>query len=192
MRFKSRYIPFTQQRYLCVPTCLQMIMYRHGIPLQSAEDIGYALGLTVPEDDLRLFSEGKARTGERPSAGWGTQIYKPEFEINKVLRSLDIPLHVDVDTDVTSPQNLRGKLQKVQDADGDALVCFDWGKLWDRDERAGHLSVFDRLDGEDIWIVDPERNSPKHRKVSLQKLYEAIRFHGPKNSAGVWVITKID
>src|SRR4051812_21672916 len=116
MTKKSRYVPFTQQKFCCVPTCLTMVMYRHGIPLQPAEDIAYALGLTVPEEDVWLFD--RVRTGERPSAGWGTQIYKPEFEINKVLGEIKIPLHVDVDTEIKSVEELKTKLQAVQDADG--------------------------------------------------------------------------
>jgi len=188
----KKYIPLTQQRYCCVPTCLQMVMYRRGIPLQPAEDIAYALGLTVPEEDARLFS--KVRTGERPPAGWGTQIYKPEFEINKVLKEINIPLRVGVDTDIKSVEELRTKLQAVQDADGDALLCFDYGKLWDEDFTGGHVCVFDGLDddGESVWMVDPERNVPKHRKASLQKLFEAIDFHGPANSCGIWPITKLN
>jgi len=184
---KSKYIPFTQQRYCCVPTCLTMVMYRRGIPLQPIEDIAYALGLTVPEEDAWLFD--KVRTGEKPSAGWGTQIYKPEFEINKVLKEIDIPLTVDVDTSIKSVGELRAKLQKVQDADGDALLCFDYGKLWDLDIKGGHVCVFHGLDGDSVWMIDPGLQAPRNRKVSLEKLFEAIDFHGPHNSCGVWTIT---
>ncbi len=46
----SRYIPFSQQPYCCVPTSIQMVMYRHNIPLVPAEELGYHLGLTVPKD----------------------------------------------------------------------------------------------------------------------------------------------
>lgn len=185
----KKYIPFTQQRYCCVPTCLAMVMYRRGIPLIPIEDLGYALGLTVPEEDLWLFD--KARTGERPSAGWGTRIQEPEFEINKVLKSIDIPLSVEVDTDIKSLEDLRQKLQAVQDADGDALLCFDYGKLWNEDISGGHVCVFHGLDGDDVWMIDPERNVPKNRKVSLAKLYEAIDFHGPENSCGVWRVSML-
>lgn len=36
----SKYIPFTQQKWLCTPTCIQMVMLRHNIPLVPAELIG--------------------------------------------------------------------------------------------------------------------------------------------------------
>ena len=79
----------------------------------------------------------------------------------------------------------------MQDADGDALLCFDNGKLWDLEVKGGHVCVFHGLDGDDVWMIDPERNVPKNRKVSLTKLFEAIDFHGPHNSCGVWNIEKV-
>lgn len=185
----GRYIPFTQQRYCCVPACLQMVMYRHGIPLLPQEDMAYALGLTVPKEDAHLFNQ--VRTGKRPSAGWGTRIYEPEFEINKVLKEIRIPLCVDVDTNIRTLDELRVKLQAVQDADGDALICFDYGTLWDEDIRSGHVCVFDRLEGDAVWIVDPTATAgPKHRKADLHKLLKAIDFHGSHNSCGVWTVDK--
>lgn len=166
-----------------------MIMYRRGIPLISIESLGYALGLTVPVEDVYLFDE--ARTGDQPSAGWGTRINEPEFEVNKVLDELQIPLEVTVDKSIASMEDLRVKLQSVQDMDGDALICFDYGILWNLNIRSGHVCVFHGLDGDDVWLIDPERNVPKNRKVSLEQLYRAIDFHGPVNSCGVWQVNRI-
>lgn len=181
----SRYVPFTQQRYCCVPTCLQMVMYRLDIPLRSQDELGYALGLTVPEDEAHLFE--RVHIGPRPSSGWGTQIQNPKYEINKALHSLSLPLKVDVDTDVSSVKDLRAKLRAVQAADGDALVCFNMGKLWDNAPHTGHVTVFDRLDGDDVWLVDS--NSPKFRRVDIHRLYDAMHYHGPANMGGIWYVT---
>jgi hypothetical protein len=94
----SRYVPLTQQKYCCVPTCIQMVMYASGLRLVPAEELGHHLGLTVPEEDVSLFWQ--VRTGERPPApaGWGTQIYRgrDEFSLNKAFRSLDIPLKANL------------------------------------------------------------------------------------------------
>jgi len=182
---QSRYVPLTQQRYCCVPTSLLMVMYRHGLPLLPQDELGYALGLTVPEEDVSLFS--KARTGMKPLSGWGTQIQNPKFEINKVLASLDIPLQVDVRKDIKSIAELRKMLETIAKKDGDALLCFDYGMLWNEDRRGGHVAVFDHLEGGDVWIVDPLPNVPKLRRASLTQLFRAIDFHGPQNSCGVWV-----
>jgi len=78
----SRYVPFVQQKSCCVPACVSMIMYRHNIPLIPQELLGYYLGLVVREENKELF--WNARTGERPPAGWGTQIYKEEHHPDNV------------------------------------------------------------------------------------------------------------
>lgn len=43
----TRYVPLTQQKWCCVPTCFQVVMLRHNIPLVPAEVIGYHMGLIV-------------------------------------------------------------------------------------------------------------------------------------------------
>lgn len=184
----SRYTPFVQQKYCCVAACLQMVMYRHGVPLIAQEDLAYELGLTVPEENVHLYA--RVRTGEKPKAGWGTQIQAPKYEVNKALRKLNIPLRVAIKTDIKSEYELRDILDSIQKSDGDALVCFDYGVLWNLDKRGGHVCVFDWLENKDIWLVDPEYNVPKYRKTNLSQMYKAINFHGTKNICGIWVITK--
>jgi hypothetical protein len=164
-----------------------MVMERRGIAGISQDELGYALGLTVPEDEAGDYT--KVRTGDKPSSGWGTQIQNPDFEINKSLSNLSIPLMVEVDTDIKSSEDLRGKLQAVQDTDGDALICFDWGKLWDEDVVAGHVCVFDQIEGDEVQMVDPQPHVPKLRTTTVQKLFESMEFHGPANMAGIWNVS---
>jgi hypothetical protein len=70
----SRYIPFTQQPSCCVPTCIQIVMYRHDIPLRPAEEIGYHLGLVVSPDRSKLFSNVRTAAEAPSSAGYGIQL----------------------------------------------------------------------------------------------------------------------
>src|SRR5688572_25988968 len=88
----SRYVPFTQQDWCCVPTSVQMVMYRLGIPLLPAEEIGFHIGLTVPSDQAELFYD--VRTSEEPptDVGYGTQIATPGFGLNDAFNKLGIPL----------------------------------------------------------------------------------------------------
>src|SRR6187401_2529326 len=88
----TRYVPFTQQSYCCVPTSIQMIMYRNGIPLIPLEELGYRLGLTVPPEDADLFYKPRVSDSPPSTAGYGTQIAKEDFAPNKVFEELDIPL----------------------------------------------------------------------------------------------------
>lgn len=80
-------------------------------------------------------------------------------------------------------------LEDVQDSDRDALICFDYGKLWGTSNQGGHVCVFDYIDGDAVHMVDPEHDVPKYRTTTVSNLFEAMDFHGGHNSAGVWRLT---
>lgn len=182
----TRYVPFTQEKYHCVPTCIQIVMYRQGLPLVPAEVLGHHLGIVVPEEDAQLF--WKANTGDKPLAGWGTRIYMPEFTLDKAFARLEIPLAVELQLidEFDGPGQVRDFLERAQENNEDVLVCYQYGALFDTDSTGGHVNVFDRIDGEEVRLVDPERTVPKWRVVKLEKLFEAMRAHGPEKSAGFW------
>lgn len=187
---KSRYIPITQQKYCCVPACIQMIMYKNLIPLMSQEKIGYALGLTVPEDEAYLFEN--PRLGEMPVAGWGTQIYKEEFTLDTAFKSLSIPFGVSMRLidDFSSLDEIIDYLVQNEHSDSDVLVCYNYGVLFDTQSNSGHVNVFDSIDSKKrtVTLVDPEQQVPKCRTVSIDKLYEALVVHGSEKSGGFWRI----
>lgn len=189
----SKYVPLTQQKWCCVPTCIQMVMLKHTIPLIPAELIGYHMGLVVPEDAQKFF--WNARTGERPAAGYGTQAGKSEYSPNAVFKKLDIPLKmswslIDTFKDLTS---FREYLQEVRSSQADVLVCYDWPTLFDPDEKDhwGHVCLLDKVDVEndEIRIIDPSANSAKWVTVSIPKMYEAMVSHTKEKSGGFWEIT---
>jgi hypothetical protein len=184
----SRYVPFTQQPACCAPTCIQMVMYRHGIPLIPAEELGYHLGLVVSPDKGQLFY--KVRTALKPPpAGYGTRIYLPEFEPNAIFAKLDIPLTFSIKsiTAFPSPEDLLEYLRQAEASDDDALLCMHHGTLVDDDTKdRGHVCVFDRVIGNQLRIVDPSPEYPKWRLVSPEKVYEAMQRHGVANSTGIW------
>jgi hypothetical protein len=143
----TRYIPFTQQAECCVPTSILMIMYRNNVPLISAEELGYHLGLVIPTEEKHLFY--KPRVSKLPpSSGYGTQIYKDEYEPNKVFRKLGIPFHfrMILADKITDEADLLSLLRDVEEQDYDALLCFNHGVI--RGEfkpYSGHVAVFDRI-----------------------------------------------
>lgn len=187
----SRYVPLTQQKWCCVPTCLQMIMYRHNIPLVPAELIGYHIGLTVPKKEARYF--WNVRTGKKPLAGWGTRIGEKEFELNTTFKTLKIPLKINLKLidQFSDLKSFKDYLRSV--IDKDILVCFDWGTLFNEGHHGGHVCVLDKIylvEGK-VRIVDPENKSCKWRIVKIEKLYNAMKFHGAKKSAGFWEVSVI-
>jgi|GEM_PF-597253 len=188
----SRYTPLTQQKYCCVPTCIQMIMLRRGIPLVPAELIGSELGLVVPEDARGYF--WNARTDPRPSAGYGTQIGEPEYSPNAAFGRLNIPLEMSLAliSKFRAIDDFREHLSRVEADDGDFLVCFDWPTLFDsiNKEHWGHVCVLDRVfvQKDEVRIIDPDINAPKWRVINVEELYRAMLAHGEKNMGGFWEI----
>jgi len=165
-----------------------MILYRRGIALIEQEDIANELGLIVPEEDLKYFAH--ARTGERPSSGYGTQIQDEHYSMQKLFDKKGWELTFERHSDTASVGELRDILANVQAGDDiDAMLCFDYGTLWNVKSNGGHVCVFEKLDGDTVHIIDPERNVPKRRQVDIHDIFKAIDFHGTQNAAGVWLIT---
>ena len=189
----ARYIPFTQQPACCVPTCFQMVMYRHNIPLKPAEEIGYYLGLVVHPDRKNLFYNIKTLEN-RPSAGYGTRISEPEFEPNNAFKKLNIPLKFSRKSinEFKLSTELFDYLKVIEGNNQDALLCFKHGVLEnDPSKNWGHVCVFDRIIEGKIRIIDPSPNQPKWKLISIEKMYEAMQKHGEKHSAGCWELTKV-
>lgn len=187
----SRYIPFTQQPACCVPTCFQMIMYRHQIPLKSAEEIGYQLGLIVHPDRKNLFYNVRTST-QKPPGGYGTRIYDPKFEPNAAFKRLGIPLIFaqKLITEFGSAKDLLNYLIKAEKNDQDVLLCFHHGALLnDPLKDWGHVCVFDRIIDNKIRLVDPSPDQPKWRFVSPEQMFKAMQKHGKEQSAGCWEIS---
>lgn len=183
---ERRYTPFVQQPYCCVPACLQMVLYRRGIPLLSQEEIGHELGLTVPKEYQKILP--LARKGKKPSSGWGTQIQNPKYTLNNFFKKRNIPLK-ETYYPTLSKTKARTFIRVQIKKGNDILVCFNYNKLY-QDEGQGHVSVIEALNGDYITIVEPISRFPKFRKVEFDKLIESINFHGEKNRGGFWVISK--
>lgn len=185
----SRYVPFTQQNSCCVPTSILMIMYRNGIPLLPAEELGYHLGLTVSPEDEPLFYKPRVSATPPPS-GYGTQIYRPEYEPNKIFAKLGIPLKFSqkLAADITSEEELLNELRRVEVNNTDALLCFNHGVIRGAYKpHTGHVVVFDRVVGGKVRVVDASARNPKWRLIEPELLLEAIKRHGSDKAGGIWL-----
>jgi hypothetical protein len=189
----SRYVPFTQQSNCCVPTSIQMIMYRNGIPLIPAEELGYHLGLTVSPEEKHLFYDVRVADEPPSAAGYGTQIFRPEFEPNAIFKKLGIPLNFSLRLadQILDEQELLSELREIEESDLDALLCFNHGVIRGQFEpHSGHVAVFDRVIDNKVRLVDASPHQPKWRLVEPGLLFDAIKRHGNKSSGGVWRFTR--
>lgn len=190
----SRYIPFTQQPSCCVPTCIQMVMYRQGISLLPAEEIGHHLGLVAPPDRSRLFY-GSVPT--EPLAGFplgGIRSHLPEYHPNAAFARLGIPLHFAVEpiAGFSSAHELLERLRALEADDGDAILPWNIGVLLDDPSQDfAHTTVFDRVIGERVRIIDPSWKAPKWSSFDAERMFAAMQRHHP-DWAGIWVLSRTD
>lgn len=167
-------------------------MYKNAIPLVSAEEIGYHLGLTVSPERSQLFYNVRT-SDKKPLAGYGTRIYLPEFEPNIAFKNLGIPLKFTLlpVADRKDTKALLQQLAAIESKDGDVLLCFNQGVLHgDTDKDWGHVVVFDRLINGQVRIIDPSPDAAKWQLLDLEKLFEAMVQHGQTRSGGLWVLER--
>ena len=172
-----------------------MVMYKNNIPLIPAEEIGYHLGLTVPPDAANSFY--KVRVSEEPpvNSGYGTQIQTPEYEPNQAFAKLNIPFKFSkkLSSSIKSVDEMMHELQRVNNVDGDVLLCFNPGILYFGEYRpfTGHVVVFDKVIDGKVHFVDPDAQQPKWRAVEPNVLFDAIHAHGDENSGGIWYLNLV-
>jgi len=170
-----------------------MVMYRHGIPLRPAEEIGYHLGLVVAPDRSALFCNVRT-SADAPPAGYGIQMHLPEYEPNAAFAYMGIPLHFAVEPikDFLSAGELLERLREVERDDLDVLVAFNLGALLDDTslEEAHHACVFDRIVDGRIRLIDPSFYGPKWRTFDAERLFGAMQKHVSSDWGGVWLLTK--
>lgn len=187
MKIDPPYDPITQKPYCCVPACLLMILERREIDHESQEEIGYKLGLTVPGEDKDKFD--RVRTGEKPGAGWGTQIQKDEFSLKKYLAKNNISLELEYypPDEVDDPKEfIRENLREGRDM----LIFFHYKTLYGGVDN-GHVSLIQAINDGEVTLVDPGMDVSNFRRVDLSDLMEAMEVHA-EHSGGFWVFHGIN
>jgi hypothetical protein len=183
---KPFYRPIKQKPYCCVPACVSMILDRRKIEHGSQEEIGYELGLIVPEEKTHLFT--KIRTGKKPIAGYGTQVNKKEHSITNYFFKNKIKLK-EAYYSSEKVKGIRNFIIENLKNGNDLIVCFNNKKLHGG-EDLGHVSLIQNINNNIVTLIDPENGVPNKRKVKLQKLVEAMKYHGKKKRGGFWVISE--
>jgi hypothetical protein len=171
-----------------------MIMYRHGLPLIPAEELGYHLGLVVAPEDEPLFYDARVSATPPSAAGYGTQIFRPEYDPNKVFPKLGIPLSFELKlaSELADEAALRQELEQIEADDADALFCFNHGVVRGKYEpNSGHVVVFDKMVDGKVRVVDASSKQPKWRLLELGLLLDAMKRHGNDKSGGVWHFRKV-
>ena len=189
MNQKPPYKLVTQQPYCCVPACLSMILDRRKIKHKSQEEIGYELGLVVPEDKAHFFT--KVRTCKKSTTGYGTPARKKKYSVNNYFSKNKIKLKETYYQQDKIKDVKKFIIQNLQKGN-DLIVCFNYRALYrPKDKESGglgHISLIQSIHDDIITLIDSVENVPNKRKVKLEKLTSAMKYHGTKNKGGFWLI----
>ena len=181
------YDPITEKPYCCVPAVLQMIQRRRGIEYDSQDEIGYQLGLIVPNEIAHMF--GRVRTGKKPVSGWGTQTSKEEYSIDNYFTSNNYPLRLEIHGIDESEDVCEFISMKITDG-CDIILCYNsWSLFGDGDTE--HVSLIQSIDtmSREVTIIDPAIRAPKIRRASSSKLFNILKNHAVSELGGLWVIS---
>lgn len=173
--------------YCCVPAVLQMVFERRRMRVPEQEDIGYELGLIVPEEIAHRFR--RVRTGPQPPSGWGTQIGSEEFSIQRYFDRHRLPLRI-VPYLAAEIMDLETFLADHLERGDDIVACFDRQHLLGGGDTE-HVALVQALHRGSVILVDPAENGPDLYRVGLARLAEALCVRAT-GQLGLWVISSED
>ena len=164
-----------------------MILKRNNVSDKNQIEIAYDLGLTVPEEYREMYPN--AIFGDKPSAGYGTQIQKTEYSINNFFETNNIRLYEEYYY-IENENETKDFLEN--NVDNDILVCCHCKTLYDAPHADwGHMLLFETIENDNVTLLDPgaKRN---YEIIPLSKLVRAITIHGKENGAGFYLIRKLE
>lgn len=177
-----KYEKITQKPYCCVGACIEMILNRNNISNKGQISIACDLGLIVPKEYIKMYPN--ARTGEKPEAGFGTQIQKEEYSINSFFEKNEISLKEEYYY-ITEIEEIKDFLNKNNN--NDILICCYAATLYnDSEEDWGHMILFEGINDNSITILDPSIKRD-YENIEIKNLSKAISIHGKENGAGFYL-----
>ncbi len=165
----------TQIPYCCAATSLIMILERRRLPHGNQQEISRELGLILPHE------------GPMPEAGYGTQIQKDKYSIEKYFDTHSIPLYCS-HYFIIDLKEAEQCIKKNLKENNDIMVCFSNRLLGD--QEGGHIGLIESMDKKSITLISPETDQTKRVKVDLDKLLDSVNKHSKKNGSGFWIISE--
>ncbi len=181
-----KYKKIVQKPYCCVGSCIEMILNRNKISNQGQIDIACNLGLIVPQEYSKIYPN--AIIGEKPDAGFGTQIQKEEYSINNFFKKNNINLKEEYHY-ITEKNDIKKFL--IENKENDIVICCHAATLYnDPQEDWGHMILFESIKDDVITILDPSAKRD-YENIDIERLSKSISVHKKENGAGFYLIKKI-
>lgn len=177
-----KYKIIKQKPYCCVGACMEMILNRRNISNKGQVSIACDLGLIVPLSYKDIYPH--ALIGDKPNAGYGTQIQKEKYSLNNFFKNNNLDLTMEYFF-LTSSKDIKKFL--IDNNLHDILICLYGEILYDEKEANwGHMVLFEGMENDLVFLADTYKN--RQIRMSIVKLAKAIKVHGKNNGGGFYLI----
>lgn len=163
--------------YCCVPSCIEMVLRRHGYNEVTQYDIANSIGIyALRDDDVTLPKELINVKYTSDFNMVGMHLYKDT--LNKCFEFFKLPFkETYIHWNEISDYNISALLSAISDKN-DAILFFDFGYLFHEknDLGIGHAVVFSSLNEKgDVSFVNPGPGFIGQGQASSDEVYYAIR-----------------
>ncbi len=179
----KKYPVIQQKPYCCVPAAIVTLLESRSLPHKLQEEVGYALGLVVPESAAHHFD--RVRTGEPGPAGYGTRVDQPEYALNAYFEREEIPLR-ETYIPPGDVEDAYEFLSTWLTAENDVIACFENSVVYGG-EMGGHVALVADVEEARAVLHDPARPETL-QSVAIDVLEEGVETHGEQKRGGYWVI----
>jgi hypothetical protein len=189
--FAPTYNPFYQLPYCCVPATLQWILYRRGLDILDQETIGIELGLRLPPNGKNFFTNKNIHyVSKEPKGGFGTQIEKNKFSIERFFTKYKIPLNISSIYNFRDKIKLKNFIIKNMLADHDIIMRYN-NKITNGENQKsyGHLSVIVEFDDKTDIVIVGDPQIPHYKIVSLDQIICSISDQIDGIQRGLYIVS---
>lgn len=157
--------------YMCVPSCINMIIQRRGYKRIDPSTIASELGLMIPEELKNKYQFAEVSGNEQD---WG--VHLQESPINNFLIKNNIDLNsVFVPLSVISPNSAPDFLEENISNGTDIIVGYDFLEVFGKGHHVGHASLIGHVNDREgeLLLYNPELDTPA--TVSINKLLRGVK-----------------
>ena len=191
-RLTPDYRPFYQKPYSCVPATMQWILYRHDLDILDQETIGIALGLRLSLKCKDLFDNKNIEyLPEVPEGGYGTQIEKEKYSIQKFFDKYSYPLTFSRMYSFEDKGKVRDFIIKHLSKGDDLILRYSNIILKDADQkRYGHFSVIAQFNDKTNIATLGNPTLPHFINITLDQLILSTSDKIDGIQRGLYVVSK--
>ena len=184
---KPKYRHLVQKRYLCGPTCIQMVILRRNLGWIDQEKIAEELDARIMPAVKNSFATKLKTTKNESSVG----LWLRELKGKKILiffKKYKLPLKTKVFY-VNKVKNAKSFIEENLIKNNDIMVNY-WLKPFYKDRDNGHFSLISAINNSKVTLCDPSRDSKAFWEADIDILVESMSKQFDGSERGFVIFSK--